>query len=125
LEETDHEFMRERDIQVVRRISGGGAVYHDPGNLNFSFITQYDRKKYNRYDIFLQPIIEALGEMGVTGVQDERNGLLVDGRKISGNAQFTSRDRMMSHGTLLFDSDLDALSTVLSTKLGILESRGV
>lgn len=126
LEEANLAFANERGIPVIRRISGGGTVYHDTGNLNFSIITKHDKKKHNNYQPFLSPIITTLREWGVESRLNNRNSLvLADGRKFSGNAQFTSRDRMMSHGTLLFNSDLDALNTVLQPKVDTVESKAV
>ena len=124
VEEVNADVVRERGIQVVRRISGGGAVYHDLGNLNFSFITPYSPQRFNRYAEFTRPVIEVLRELGVPAERTGRNDIVADGRKISGNAQFVSRDRMFSHGTLLVDSDLDAVSAALNPKPGKVESKG-
>lgn len=124
-EEINSDFIEERGIHVVRRLSGGGAVYHDLGNLNFSFITQYDPKRYNNYAEFTGPVIEVLRGMGVNAEQSGRNDIIVEGRKISGNAQFTSRDRMFSHGTLLLDSNLDDVVAALNVKAGKIESKGI
>ena len=125
IEEIDAELVAERDIQVVRRISGGGAVYHDLGNLNFSFHVPYDRTRFNRYEHFTRPIVEVLASLGVPAELGGRNDILAGGRKISGNAQFVSPPRMLSHGTLLFDSDLDAVGAALRPKPGKVESKGV
>lgn len=126
LEEVDLSIAEERGIPVVRRISGGGAVYHDTGNLNFSVITAHDPKKHNNYESFLAPALAALRKLGVHAHLNTRNSVVVgDGRKISGNAQFTSRGRMLSHGTLLFNSDLDLLNAVLQPIGGDIESHAV
>jgi lipoate-protein ligase A len=124
VEEVDPDEVRARGIHIVRRISGGGAVYHDLGNLNFSFIAPYAFERFNKYDTFLKPVIEVLQGMGVAAELSGRNDILVDGRKISGNAQFASGDRMFSHGTVLFDTDLDVIGTVLTPKPGKIESKG-
>jgi lipoate-protein ligase A len=124
-EEINSDFIEERSIHVVRRLSGGGAVYHDLGNLNFSFITQYDPKRYNNYAEFTGPVIEVLRGLGVNAELSGRNDIVVEGRKISGNAQFTSRDRMFSHGTLLLDSNLDDVVAALRVKAGKIESKGI
>lgn len=113
-------------IQVVRRISGGGAVYHDRGNLNFCIVTDHSPERHNNYRPFLKPVIDLLATLGVRAELNNRNSLvLADGRKFSGNAQFASRGRMLSHGTLLFDSDLEALTAALSPKVRLMESRAV
>ena len=124
IEEINPEVVRERGIQVVRRVSGGGAVYHDLGNLNFSFITPYAPERFNRYEEFTRPVVEVLRELGVPAELSGRNDILAGGRKISGNAQFVSRGRMFSHGTLLLDSDLDAVTAALQPKPGKVESKG-
>lgn len=124
-EEINSDFIEERSIHVVRRLSGGGAVYHDLGNLNFSFITRYDPKRYNNYEEFTGPVVRVLRSMGVKAELSGRNDIVVDGRKISGNAQFTSRDRMFSHGTLLLDSNLDDVVSALNVKAGKIESKGI
>ncbi len=123
LEEIDPEFTERAGIQLVRRISGGGAVFHDEGNLNFSFITQYAPDRFNNYREFTRPIIEALHSLGLDAGLNERNDITAAGCKISGNAQFTSRERMLSHGTLLFDSDLDGLRKSLTPARPDLESK--
>jgi lipoate-protein ligase A len=124
IEEIDPDAVRARGIHVVRRISGGGAVYHDLGNLNFSFLSPYTMGRFNRYEEFTRPVVAALRAMGVPAELGGRNDISVDGRKISGNAQFVSGDRMFSHGTLLLQSDLSVLSQVLTPKPGKVESKG-
>jgi len=125
IEEINPEVVRERGITVVRRISGGGAVYHDLGNLNFSFMTPSVHGRFNRYELFTRPVIEVLHELGVPAELGGRNDILAGGRKISGNAQFARPDRMFSHGTLLFDSNLDDVTAALIPKPGKVESKGV
>jgi len=125
IEEINTEFVRERGIHVVRRISGGGAVYHDLGNLNFSVITAYRPDRFNRYEEFTRPVIEVLHELGVPAELSGRNDILAGGRKISGNAQFTSAGRMVSHGTVLVDSKLDDVAAALNVKPGKIESKGI
>ena len=125
IEEIDTDVVRDRDITVVRRVSGGGAVYHDRGNLNFSFMTADVRGRFNRYDQFTRPVIDVLRTLGVPAALGGRNDILADGRKISGNAQFALPTRMFSHGTLLLDSDLDAVTAALRPRPGKVESKGV
>ncbi len=125
IEEINPEVVAERGIRVVRRISGGGAVYHDLGNLNFSFMTRDVRGRFNRYDQFNGPVVEVLRELGVPAEIGGRNDILAGGRKISGNAQFATPDRMFSHGTLLLDSNLDDVTAALRPRPGKVESKGV
>ncbi|HEX6533177.1 MAG TPA: lipoate--protein ligase [Gemmatimonadaceae bacterium] len=124
-EEIDSDFIDERGIQVVRRISGGGAVYHDLGNLNFSFITRYSPSRFNNYAEFNGPFIEALRSYGVPAELSGRNDIVVEGRKVSGNAQVVRGERMFSHGTLLLDSKLDDVVRALRVKPGKIASKGV
>ncbi len=125
IEEINSDVVDARGIRVVRRISGGGAVYHDLGNLNFSFMTRDVNARFNRYDLFNKPVVEVLRELGVPAEIGGRNDILADGRKISGNAQFATAGRMFSHGTLLLDSNLDDVTAALKPKPGKVESKGV
>jgi len=112
-EEVNSEYLRENGIHVVRRLSGGGAVYHDLGNLNFSFITRDDGQSFHNFMKFTQPVVNALRKLGVDAELSGRNDLQVGERKISGNAQFSTRGRMFSHGTLLFDSRMENVAAAL------------
>ncbi len=125
IEEIDSDVVAERGIRVVRRVSGGGAVYHDLGNLNFSFMTRDVHNRFNRYDRFNGPVVDVLRELGVPAEIGGRNDIIADGRKISGNAQFATPDRMLSHGTLLLDTNLDDVTAALRPKPGKVESKGV
>src|SRR5690625_3314170 len=125
LEEINHEYVEEKGIHVVRRISGGGAVYHDLGNLNFSIITDYDRQSLNNFKKFTKPVIKVLQSMGVNAEMSGRNDILAEVKKISGNAQFSSGRRMFSHGTLLYDSDLSEVSKALNVKMSKIASKGI
>ena len=125
IEEIDPEVVAARGITVVRRISGGGAVYHDLGNLNFSFMTPAVSDRFSRYDHFTRPVLAALRALGVPAELGGRNDILAGGRKISGNAQFATPERMFSHGTLLFDANLDDVTTALRPKPGKVESKGI
>ncbi|MDZ7757990.1 lipoate--protein ligase [Rhodohalobacter sp.] len=124
LEEINDEYVRENGIHVVRRMSGGGAVYHDEGNLNFSFITNYKKENLHNFKKFTKPVIQVLKEMGVNAEMSGRNDILAEGRKISGNAQFSTGKRMFSHGTLLFNSDLEEVTRALDVKMSKIESKG-
>jgi lipoate-protein ligase A len=111
--ELDLDAIRARGVHVARRITGGGAVYHDLGNVNYSLISTTRGREGLNFAAFCAPMIKALADLGVPAEMSGRNDLLVDGKKISGNAQHASVDRVLHHVTLLFDSDLDALSAVL------------
>ena len=115
----------QKKIRPIRRISGGGAVYHDTGNLNFSFITDFGEEKLDYFKKLLQPIIETLRRLGLPAELAEKNNIVVDGKKISGNSQHANMRRMLSHGTLLFDAELDILRQVLQSNLQIVQSRAV
>ncbi|GJG86483.1 lipoate--protein ligase [Gemmatimonadetes bacterium T265] len=125
IEEINPAVVAERGITVVRRLSGGGAVYHDLGNLNFSFMTPAAPDRFNRYEAFLRPVLDVLRALGLDAELGGRNDVTVGGRKVSGNAQFTTTRRMFSHGTLLVDADLDAVTAALNPKPGKVESKGV
>ncbi|MFB5674429.1 lipoate--protein ligase [Paenibacillus terreus] len=114
VEEINNEYVKDNNIQVVRRLSGGGAVYHDLGNLNFSFITKDDGQSFHNFLKFTQPVIDALRDMGVNAEMTGRNDLQVGEKKISGNAQFATRGRMFSHGTLMFNLNLDDVQASLN-----------
>ncbi len=110
--EADLEYCRLNDIPVLRRISGGGAVWHDLGNINYSFITSVNAAS-PLDDKPHAPIIAALASMGVEAVAGPRGELLVNGRKISGTASCVKRGRRLFHGTLLHAADLDAMQKAL------------
>ncbi|WP_046213029.1 lipoate--protein ligase [Paenibacillus wulumuqiensis] len=113
IEEINAEYVKANHIHVVRRLSGGGAVYHDLGNLSFSFLTKDDGQSFHNFRKFTQPVVEALQQLGVNAELSGRNDLQVGEQKISGNAQFSTRGRMFSHGTLMFNSELDNVQSAL------------
>jgi lipoate-protein ligase A len=124
LEEINHEYVGEQDIHVVRRLSGGGAVYHDLGNLNFSFIRKYDKESLHNFKKFTDPVIDVLQSMDVNASLSGRNDIVVGDRKISGNAQFSTSGRMFSHGTLLYNTDLGEVVNALNVKMSKIQSKG-
>lgn len=125
LEEINKDYTDENNIKIVRRITGGGAVYHDLGNLNFSILTldteggKIDFKKYNI------PIVKSLEKLGINCELSGRNDMTIDGKKFSGIAQSVWKKRVLNHGTLLFDTDLEVLSKALNVKQDKIESKGV
>lgn len=120
--EINTDIVEERGIPVLRRFSGGGAVYHDQGNLNFSFIRRYEPRYFNNYGLSTGLVAKALQQMGVPAELNARGDILVNGAKVSGNAQAVRRDRMVSHGTLLFRSQLDAIGPAIHPKPGTFSS---
>ncbi len=125
LAEINYQFVKENKIPVVRRISGGGAVFHDLGNLNFSFIKNGEKGKLVDFKKFTDPIVEVLNEMGVPAKFEGKNDLRVNGLKISGNAEHVFKNRVLHHGTLLFSSDLSYLNRAINIKEGKFEDRAV
>jgi len=125
IEEINTDYVEEHNIKVVRRLSGGGAVYHDQGNLNFSFITKDDGDSFHNFAKFTEPVVQALNKMGVPAELIGRNDLLIEGRKFSGNAQFATKGRMFSHGTLMFDSEIEHVVEALNVSKEKIESKGI
>jgi len=110
--EADVAYCRRQGIEIVRRMSGGGSVYHDRGNINYAFITDKNATPVLDRD-FTAPVVEALASLGIRATVGRRKELLCDGYKISGTASHVTRTRQLFHGTLLYDSDLSALSLAL------------
>jgi lipoate-protein ligase A len=117
-------FVKEHNISVVRRLSGGGAVYHDLGNLNFTFIGDAGKNAID-FAAFCGPVQKALLSFGVPVEISGRNDMTVEGKKFSGNAQYIKEGRVMHHGTILYDSDLDMLSHALNISNVKIESKGI
>lgn len=125
IEEINTDYVEENGILVVRRLSGGGAVYHDLNNLNFSFLTKDDGNSFSNYKKFTRPVVDALAKLGVNSELSGRNDILAEGKKVSGNAQYSTRGRMFSHGTLMFNLDIDAVVNSLKVKQDKIESKGI
>ena len=125
LAEINHEFVKEHGIPVLRRLSGGGTVFHDPGNVNFTFIRNVEKISEVNFTVFTIPVVEALKKFGVEAYTTGRNDLMIDGKKISGNAEHVYRKRVLHHGTLLFDSHLEALKGALKVDLSKFEDKAV
>ena len=113
-EEINAAFVKEHNITVVRRTTGGGAVYHDLGNLNYSFISDTGEKSELSIRKFCDPVCRALGSMGVEAEVSGRNDIVVAGKKVSGAAQRIYKNRILHHGTLLFRSDPEMIAGALN-----------
>ena len=113
-----------RGIRVVRRLSGGGAVYHDQGNLNFSLIQSHDPGALISPAEVLQPVVQGLNGMGLPVYLNARHDIMADGKKVTGVAQYRTRGKCLTHGTLLVSADLEALRRTLAVDTDIPFSRG-
>jgi len=110
IEEINFPYVMQNGITVARRVSGGGAVYHDYGNLNFSFIVEKGESASTiDFKPFTDPVIHALSGLGLNATLSGRNDILIDGKKFSGNAQYISKTKVLSHGTLMFDVNIEAM----------------
>lgn len=126
IEEINQDYVEEKGIHVVRRLSGGGAVYHDFGNLNFSFIMPDDGNSFRDFEKLTKPIVNALQELGVTGAQLKgRNDLVINDQKFSGNAMYATEGRMFAHGTIMFDSDINEVVNALKVRADKIQSKGI
>jgi lipoate-protein ligase A len=123
--EVNFDFLRNSELKLCRRISGGGAVYQDSGNLNFAFISSFAEHKVNNYAWFNNPVMDALRKAGVDAKADARNNIICNGKKISGNAQFTNRKNIISHGTLLLNANLQILRNSLRANNFSIETKAV
>ena len=124
IEEVNLAYTESQGIKVVRRLTGGGSVYHDKGNLCYTIIAPYDADQDN-YKTFTAPIIKYLNDLGVKAEFSGRNDIVIDGKKISGNAQTIFKNRIMHHGTILFDTDSQELSKCLNPSKLKMESKGI
>jgi len=126
IEEINTEYVNENNIIVVRRMSGGGAVYHDLGNLNYSFITKDEGNSLqDNFKKFTKPVIDALRKLGANAELMGRNDIEIDGKKVSGTAQYSTGGRMYTHGTLMLNCNLDNVQKALKPKKEKIESKGV
>ncbi len=124
--EINQEFVQDNNISVVRRLSGGGAVYHDRGNLNFTIIVSQTNKQEDfEFGRFCQVVVAALSQLGVKAELNGRNDITIDGKKFSGNSQYMKQGRIMHHGCILYDADLTKLSKALKVSKDKIESKGI
>lgn len=122
--EINRSFVEANSVRVVRRATGGGAVYHDLGNLNYSFITDYHEEDQLSMERFTRPVVSALRTLGVEAEATGRNDILAGGRKVSGTAQKIIGGRILHHGTLLFDSDPAAIAGALKVDASKFTGKG-
>lgn len=125
IEEINLKYIKDNNIHVVRRLSGGGAVYHDLGNLNFTFIVRNEKDVVSNFKIFTEPVINALRALKIQAEFSGRNDITIDEKKFSGNAQYYYGNRLLHHGTILFNSDLTVVQNALNVKQDKIESKGV
>jgi len=123
--EVNRAFAEEKGIKVVRRLTGGGAVFHDLGNVNFTFITKEDETTGINYSVFCEPIIQALKKLGIDASLSGRNDILANGLKVSGNAQCRRNGCILSHGTLLWSADFSYMQGVLNPDPEKLKAKGI
>ena len=124
-EEINQEFVDKNQIKVVRRLSGGGAVYHDDGNLNFTYIVdQKDRDLFN-FEAFTEPVIKTLSKFGLEAEFTGRNDILLAGKKISGSSQYIKKSRILNHGCIMLDSNVANVAEALKPKDAKFESKSV
>ena len=122
--EVNLDYLKENNISLVRRVTGGGAVYHDFGNLNYTIVGRSDDLERD-YPEYTRYMLQALQKLGVQATMSGRNDILVEGRKVSGFAKRVCKNRLMIHGTLMFDVDIDKLTQVLCPPATKLQSKGI
>lgn len=126
LEEINQKYCQEHNITITRRLSGGGAMYQDLGNMCFSFVVQADKQKFGDFKSLVKPVVDALHEMGATEAEvTGRNDIVIDGKKFSGNAMYSRNGKTFSHGTLMFDVNTDSVADALNVPKDKIESKGI
>jgi lipoate---protein ligase len=123
--EINHSFLEKNNLPVIRRITGGGTVYHDPGNINFSFI--FTNRKENLIDFreFTRPVIQFLQNLGLNASFEGKNNITIDGLKVSGNSAHLYKNKVLYHGTLLFNSDLEMLEQAIEGREELYKDKAV
>lgn len=116
VEEINADYVREHGISVARRLSGGGAVYHDKGNLNYTIIVDKDENFDFNFRYFVQPLTQTLKQFGIEAEFSGRNDVMIDGKKFSGNSQYIKHNRIMHHGCIMLDSNLSSVADALKVK---------
>ena len=122
--EVNLDYLQKNDIALVRRVTGGGAVYHDLGNLNYTIVGRSEDLERD-YPEYAALMMKALQKLGVPATLSGRNDILVDGKKVSGFAKRVCKNRLMVHGTLMYNVDLDVLTKVLHPSATKLQSKGI
>lgn len=125
LGEINYPFVRENKITVARRISGGGTVFHDAGNVNFSYIKNVKSPAEISFKQFTEPVVKALAKLDIEASTSGRNDLIIEGKKISGNAEHVFKNRVLHHGTLLFNSNLNNLGQAIQVVPDKYQSKAV
>lgn len=125
LAEINLDYVKEKNIKVIRRLSGGGAVFHDLGNINFTFIMNGEGEKLIDFHKYTLPILEVMQKLGIPAKFEGRNDLTIDGKKFSGNAEHVFRNRVLHHGTLLFSAVMQNLTGALNARPEKFEDKGV
>ncbi len=125
IEQINMEYVKEKGIRVARRMTGGGAVYHDLNNLNFSIISDAGKYEEINFSVFTRPVIEALKKLGVKSELTGRNDLTIDGKKFTGVSQRVHRGRVLNNGCIMFDVDTEILGCSLQVRSDKIASKGV
>lgn len=126
LEEINQQYCEEHGVTVTRRLSGGGAMYQDLGNMCFSFVVPADEVRFGDFKDLVKPVVDALHEMGCTGAEvTGRNDIVVDGKKFSGNAMYTRGGKTFSHGTLMYNVNTDSVAHALRVPKDKIASKGI
>lgn len=126
LEEINQQYCEEHGVTITRRLSGGGAMYQDMGNMCFSFIVPADEVRFGDFKSLVKPVVDALHDMGATGAEATgRNDIVIDGKKFSGNAMYTRDGKTFCHGTLMYNVNTDVVAKALAVPKDKIASKGI